>query len=693
MKKKMKLEAGQMQARFQPQSFNEEARTVEVVFTTGATVKRSSFFRGPFFEELSTKRGAINLERLNNGAPVLDNHNNNSLNDTLGVVEKASVKDGVGSATIRFSEREEVQGLIRDIQSGVIRNISMGYSIDKVRDVTKKGDEIPTFRVEKATPFELSFVNTPADHKAQVRNQENTQSYDCEIVGQKEDDMNEKEIAALIALARSLNVENVESFEKRFSEEEKTFDQWDEEIRSLEVKEEEEVPAPTEEPAPTEIPVDLDAERSLLIEQGKQDEADRRDGIRSLCKKFDLESEFVSSLVSGKRSIDEARSDVIEHLAKKDEERKTNNLNVEVNMDNAEKRKIAAVSAIDHQFGSRSELVDGAREFCGSNIIDTAKRFMESEGLDVRNLSNHEIAKLALGQSVMDNGKRTHVSSDFPSLLADVTNKSLQRAYAERAQTFAPFTSSRTVSDFKTIQSTQFGDAPKLEKVNEKGEYKEGTISEGKETYKIEKFGKMISLSEELLINDDLGAFLALSSKMGRRARDLESDTVWAIINSNPLMGDGNALFSGAHSNVGTGAIDVANVTEGRVKMRAQLGLDGAKLDLRPVYIIVPSALETTAEQFLGNTTPNSDAQVNPFKQRLQIISEIRLDDQSAAQWYMFAAQDQLEMIEIARLRGQEAPSIETKNSFSNDCLLMKIKYHFAAKALDHRGFYRSSGV
>jgi len=692
MKKTMKLEPNQLEARFQPSSFNEDARTVDVTFTTGATVKRSSFFSGPYMEELSTKRGAINLERLNNGAPVLNNHNNRDLNDIIGVVERAEVKDGIGSATIRFSEREELQGLIGDIRSGVIRNISMGYSLDKVQDVTKKGDKIPTYRVTKYTPHELSFVNIPADHKAQVRS-EDVESYECEIeeeksVRQKEDDMNTEQVAALIALARSLNVEDVEKFEKRFSEEEKSYDEWEKEIRSLEVKEE----VTPETPETPETP-DLEAERAALISQGQEDEANRRDGIRSLCKKFDLDSDFVSKLISEKRSLEDAKNEVINAIAERDEKVKTSNLNVEVTMDNEQKRREACANAIDHQHGSRAELIDGAREFCGHNIIDTARRFMESEGINVRDLSNHEVARLAIGKNAEGFGQRNHSSSDFPFLLADVTNKSLQASYAERPQTFAPFTTSRTVSDFKTIQSTQFGDAPSLLKVNEKGEYKEGTISEGKEQYKIEKFGRMISVSEELLINDDLGAFLRLAEKMGRRARDLESNTVWGQITSNPLMGDGNALFSGAHSNTGTGAISVAAVSAGREKMRKQLGLDGAKLDLSPVYMVVPASLETAAEQFLGSTVPQLDSNVNPFKGRLTPISEIRLDDASLTEWYLMANVSQLEMIEIARLRGQETPSIETKLAFETDAMKIKIKYHFAAKVLDWRGFYKSSGV
>lgn len=684
-KRKITIGKNSLQAEIKRNTFDPESRTVEVVWTTGARVRRFSFSRGEFFEELSLKRGDVNLDRLNAGAPVLNNHRAERLEDQIGVVEKASVRSGEGIATIRLSDREEVAGIVRDIENGIIKNISVGYSVQSYKEATKRGEDVPTFRAVDWTPMELSFVNIPADKDSQVRS-EDQEKYEVEIVRTMEDDMNEEQLKALLVLARSLKVKDMTGLEERLNTEEKTQEDWETEIRSLEVEApiEEPTEEPTEEPAATE---DLEERKAELIAEGKKIEGERQKEIRSLVDSVGLEVDIALKLIEENSTVEESRAAVIKALQEK---QKPTTQSVEVtDVNNKNLRKAACENAIAHIYSegkNRPELIDGARQFASDDIISIARNFMEAEGHDVRNMTKMDIVGAAIG-------KRNHVSSDFPLLLADVTNKSLQRSYSERGQTFAPFTTSRTVADFKTIQSTQFGDAPKLEPVNEKGEYREGTISEGKESYKIEKFGRMLSVSEELLINDDLGAFLRLAEKMGRRARDLESDTVWSQITSNPVMGDGNALFSAPHANTSTGAISVASIDAAKQKMRKQLGLDGAKLDLMPVHLVVPSALETAARQFLGSTTPNEDGQVNPFKGTLSEISEIRLDDASIAEWYLFADASQLEMIEIARLRGQESPSIETMLAFETDAMKIKIKYHFAAKVLDWRGFVKSSGV
>src|SRR5262245_36445759 len=56
-------------------SHEDAARVVDVVFSTGAAVERRDYFSGqPYLERLSLDRGHVNLDRLNNGAPVLDSH-------------------------------------------------------------------------------------------------------------------------------------------------------------------------------------------------------------------------------------------------------------------------------------------------------------------------------------------------------------------------------------------------------------------------------------------------------------------------------------------------------------------------------------------------------------------------------------------------------------------------------------------
>ncbi|WP_164635020.1 HK97 family phage prohead protease [Rhodopseudomonas sp. BR0G17] len=158
-------------------SVDAEARTVEVVFTTGASVRRRRYTGWdtsvPFDEVLEVSRSAINLDRLNAGAPALDSHSAWRTSSQVGVIEKAWIDGTEGRAKIRFPSKGVDEGADRMfamVSEGIIRNVSVGYSIDEVRVVEpqKKG-EIEKRIATRWTPYEVSFVTIPADAGAQVR--------------------------------------------------------------------------------------------------------------------------------------------------------------------------------------------------------------------------------------------------------------------------------------------------------------------------------------------------------------------------------------------------------------------------------------------------------------------------------------------------------------------------------------------
>lgn len=157
-----------------------EARTVTVTFSTGAAVRRRRWTGWdtsvPFEEILQVSREAVNLERLNLGAPALDSHSTWSSRSQVGVVERGWIEGGEGRAQIRFpsagidADADRMFGLVRE---RIVRNVSVGYSIDQARvvEAEKKG-EIEKRIVERWTPYEISFVTIPADARAQVRSQD-----------------------------------------------------------------------------------------------------------------------------------------------------------------------------------------------------------------------------------------------------------------------------------------------------------------------------------------------------------------------------------------------------------------------------------------------------------------------------------------------------------------------------------------
>ncbi|KWV42122.1 hypothetical protein AS026_21170 [Rhizobium altiplani] len=151
-------------------SFNEADNTIDVVWTTGAAVRRVNWIDGEFDEELVVSPSAIRLDRLNAGAPFLDTHGTWSLADVIGSVVKGSarIEGGVGVAKIRLSTAADAIDRVAKIKEGSVTNISVGYRIHAVEKTEREG-RIPVHRVIDWEPWEISAVPIPADPGAQIR--------------------------------------------------------------------------------------------------------------------------------------------------------------------------------------------------------------------------------------------------------------------------------------------------------------------------------------------------------------------------------------------------------------------------------------------------------------------------------------------------------------------------------------------
>ncbi|WP_128291998.1 MULTISPECIES: HK97 family phage prohead protease [Afifella] len=165
----------------QPKSVDEEARTVDVVWTTGARGLRRRFFSDDFEEELVVSKEAVRLDRLNNGAPVLNTHFAFDLSEQIGVVERAWIEGKKGIATLRFSMRDDVTPIWEDIKGGIVRNVSVGYQIHR-REIEEKANGPDLHRIVDWEPMEISMVPIPFDAKAQTRKAEDERLFDCAIV-------------------------------------------------------------------------------------------------------------------------------------------------------------------------------------------------------------------------------------------------------------------------------------------------------------------------------------------------------------------------------------------------------------------------------------------------------------------------------------------------------------------------------
>ncbi len=669
MDKTIELPALRRMAELAPGSVDSDARTVEVVWSTGARVRRVPFFGDAYDEELSLDPAHVRLERLNAGAPFLRVHELTELDAVIGSVapNSARIENGRGVATVRLSEREDVEAIWRDIQAGHIRAVSIGYQVHRY-EVSKPEGGRELWRAVDWTPFEISAVPVGADPAAGFRSTETLHACVVHRAG----------AVPKTERTSTMNDEDIETGE------------------AAEVVEEAESPDETEsaetrspkKPLKTKEQPKPDAE--ALVAEARANERQRASTIYGLTSRLGLERGVADDLVKRGVSLDEARRQILDTLADSSDQTRTfGHVSVPLGgQDERVTRRQAVSDALLHRYSpTLFQLTDAARQFRGMTLMELARESLADAGVNTRGMSRDEVATRAL-----------HSTSDFPEILAAVTNKTLRQAYEAYPRTFLAFCRQVLATDFKAMHRVQMGEAPQLLKVNESGEFKRGTIGESKESYRIETYGRVVGITRQVLINDDLDAFTRIPAMYGNSIAQLESDVVWGIVTGNPAMADNKALFHADHKNLeGTGAaLSVDAVGKGRTAMAKQTGLDKKTvLNIRPAFLIVPAALELKAEQMVAqNIVPAETQNVVPQSIRtLSPIAEPRLDANSDTAWYLAASPNQIDTIEYAYLEGQQGAYIETRNGFDVDGVEIKCRLDFGAKAIDWRGLYKNPGA
>jgi hypothetical protein len=167
---------------------NKDARTVDLIFSTGAPADRMDLWSGNRFREvLSMNPAHVRLDRLNSNAPLLDSHSACSLGSVLGTVQPGSARleSGKGIATVRFSKRADVEPIWNDVVDEIVRSVSIGYRVYKFQEETPKGGGTPTRTAIDWEPFEISMVPMPVDVGARVRSGDKSDTNACEIISSR----------------------------------------------------------------------------------------------------------------------------------------------------------------------------------------------------------------------------------------------------------------------------------------------------------------------------------------------------------------------------------------------------------------------------------------------------------------------------------------------------------------------------
>ncbi|MFN6999055.1 MAG: terminase, partial [Elioraea tepidiphila] len=153
-----------------PATVDLSARTVEVVWSTGARARNFVPALGLITEELEMSPNAVRMEALRSGqAPVLNTHRRGDARDVLGRVTAARLKRGRGYATLQFSAAADVEPVWQRIADGTLRAVSVGYRVHRYEPRPDVATGETVHRAVDWEPFEISVVPVPVDRDAAVR--------------------------------------------------------------------------------------------------------------------------------------------------------------------------------------------------------------------------------------------------------------------------------------------------------------------------------------------------------------------------------------------------------------------------------------------------------------------------------------------------------------------------------------------
>ena len=253
----------------------------------------------------------------------------------------------------------------------------------------------------------------------------------------------------------------------------------------------------------------------------------------------------------------------------------------------------------------------------------------------------------------------------------------------------------REKSNLKDNTEIQIGTFKELESIPEGGLYPERSFSDSKEKYKIEKFGASFSITEEAIINDDLGAILRVPAMFARAAAERESSLVWSqLTNTNNKMSDGKHIFHNDHKNMlQASALNNESIEKALIKIAQQTGLDGEKISLNPKYIIVTKANEAQALRLMSPVAATKISDINIYANRFKIIVEDRLEALGEKSWILACSPTEIDGIVLAYLKGERGLKLTRHEEYRDDSIKYKCRLFAGAKAIDYRGFYLNAGA
>lgn len=409
-------------------------------------------------------------------------------------------------------------------------------------------------------------------------------------------------------------------------------------------------------------------------------EQTRRSDIRALVREAGLAPEIADDLIDAGAGLTRAKAEVYDAVQERRRSAPIIRTHTAQNDDPAVITRRQSDALATRMSGG--ECPEDARQYLNLSLRDIATESLQRAGVSTRGMSADDVFTRAAA----------HTTSDFPLLVSNAMGKVALDSYRAAESPLKTLCRQRTLPNFKESTAIRLGEMGRLEEIAENGEITHTSRAENGETMRLKTFARGVTVSRNLLIDDDLGMLGDTTAALGEAAAQTEADILVDLIVSNPNLSDGTPVFDASRENVGASAMPtITALTSARQAMRTRTGLDGATIiSATPRYVLVPANLETEAEQVLASIQPNKSDDVNPFGGKLTLLVEPRLPSST---WYVFADTVRLAAMQYAYLSSAQGVQIQRTEAW--DTLGMKFRafLDFGAGWLDWRAAHQVPGA
>jgi hypothetical protein len=732
-------------------TLDEAERSVEAVMSTDGQVTVFDWSRWGMIDEVLVSRGA----ELPGQVPLLENHSRWSLDNVLGSVRNMRAADSETVGRMFFAKDDpEADKNWNKVRQGHLDAVSVGYraieftDIEPNKSATVAGRQYtagsrPLRITTRWQVKELSLVPIGADPRAKIREEaddtasgkhERTISMDpklrkyLESLGLRADATEDEATTFMGALGgnqRSIcNVLNRPADDDTARDMQRlsleglgvnAAEPW----RRLEPKKPETPPAPNDNER---------VEDSPLVDEAaiRRDEQERATAIREMVG-TDADEEFIARAISENWTVEQAASQLLP-LMRENRAPAVGGIHSRSHDTDCNARSLAAGMLIDngfdpteHRFTAevgqdirRGHLLteqdaDLGDEYRDMSAVDVCREACRIDGVRVSR-GRRDAIRAATSGGTLSYVFGTNV---YAQLVA---------GWEEIGDTTTGWCDEEDVPNFLTQEDITFDGSSRLEKLPRGDTAKHATPSDTRETYKIARYAKQFVMDEQDILDDRLGALMKMPAEMGQAARQLRPNMVYNEMLENPTMADTGAVFNstavtdtGGHANLGAAVLASAGLTAAITAMGKQR-INNQVINVVPRYLIVPAALEWTADELTASETlikvfaDSSEPKYSPSNaiarrgitpvvdDRLGATGVIDPDTGTArtgsdTSWYLTAGGSR--SIRVAYLRGTgRSPQLRSFNLDRGQWGLgWDIKHDLGVVFLDFRPWYKSTGA